>query len=305
MLGTRTVLMSGLLALACILDASGANAADECLAKPEGPTPQGQHWYYRTDRASGRQCWYLRAENAHAQKAERETETDSSDVEKKTRGAVQQDMPAEVPKQPPEKNAPVAAAPAYWPSVARTEPVSFLQPIFPARPKLPTDAAPPALPVPSASTARDNAAGHAPPVADQEAAAARSEQQRPARERRRHLPMKPDEKHPAAAAADIDHTFSVLMVLFAVLAITGPILHFIERRRRKKVSHFQPPPYARVVSLNAPPPRVRVDLPVRSSQPMPLPARSSEHTERLARALQQVVDRLQTAPEPQIQKKSA
>lgn len=41
---------------------SPANAASDCLASPKGATPQGQHWYYRLERATKRQCWYLRAE---------------------------------------------------------------------------------------------------------------------------------------------------------------------------------------------------------------------------------------------------
>lgn len=41
---------------------SPANAASDCLASPKGTTPQGQHWYYRLERATKRQCWYLRAE---------------------------------------------------------------------------------------------------------------------------------------------------------------------------------------------------------------------------------------------------
>ncbi len=39
---------------------STASAADECLTKPKAETPQGQHWYYRSDRTTKRQCWYLR-----------------------------------------------------------------------------------------------------------------------------------------------------------------------------------------------------------------------------------------------------
>lgn len=36
-----------------------AAAADECLAKPKAGAP-GKHWFYRIDRATKRQCWYLR-----------------------------------------------------------------------------------------------------------------------------------------------------------------------------------------------------------------------------------------------------
>ncbi len=45
---------------------STANAASDCLASPKGAAPQGQHWFYRLDRASKRQCWYLRAEGGKA-----------------------------------------------------------------------------------------------------------------------------------------------------------------------------------------------------------------------------------------------
>ncbi|MGL3109973.1 hypothetical protein [Bradyrhizobium sp. BR 1432] len=40
---------------------STANAATDCLASPKGVAPQGQHWYYRVERGTKRQCWYLRA----------------------------------------------------------------------------------------------------------------------------------------------------------------------------------------------------------------------------------------------------
>jgi hypothetical protein len=36
--------------------------ADSCLAAPKGATPSGSHWYYRIDRVTKRQCWYLREE---------------------------------------------------------------------------------------------------------------------------------------------------------------------------------------------------------------------------------------------------
>ena len=37
-------------------------AADSCLSAPKGATPAGSHWYYRLDRVTKRQCWYLREE---------------------------------------------------------------------------------------------------------------------------------------------------------------------------------------------------------------------------------------------------
>src|SRR5262245_44986366 len=37
-------------------------AADECITKPNSTAPQGSHWYYRLDRETRRQWWYLGAE---------------------------------------------------------------------------------------------------------------------------------------------------------------------------------------------------------------------------------------------------
>lgn len=34
-------------------------ATDDCLAAPKGAAPNGQHWYYRLERATQRKCWYL------------------------------------------------------------------------------------------------------------------------------------------------------------------------------------------------------------------------------------------------------
>jgi hypothetical protein len=42
-----------------LLPGMSARAATECLAAPKGTPGAGQHWWYRRDRATGRQCWYL------------------------------------------------------------------------------------------------------------------------------------------------------------------------------------------------------------------------------------------------------
>jgi hypothetical protein len=85
--------------------------------------------------------------------------------------------------------------------------------------------------------------------------------------------------------------------MFAALAIAGPALHFVDGRRRREAVNFQPPPWARVVALNAPTPRIRVmpRPPRLAKSPAPMPIRPPDQTERLAHALQQLVDRLQTA----------
>ena len=46
------------------LAVESSQAADDCLAGPNAPAPQGNHWYYRVERATHRECWYLGAEGA-------------------------------------------------------------------------------------------------------------------------------------------------------------------------------------------------------------------------------------------------
>jgi hypothetical protein len=46
--------------------ASAVTAAGDCLASPKGTAPQGQHWHYRVERGTKRQCWYMRAEGGKA-----------------------------------------------------------------------------------------------------------------------------------------------------------------------------------------------------------------------------------------------
>jgi hypothetical protein len=150
------------------------------------------------------------------------------------------------------------------------------------------------VPAASANAATESAAVKA--GSSQTTIARRPQEQRRAREPQQHRLAQSPESKPAPALPDIDHTFSVLMILFVALAIAGPVLHIVERRRRRKEAvSFQPPPWARVVALNAPTPRIRV-APIAPPGPRaPLAVKSSDQTERLARALQQLIDRLQTA----------
>jgi hypothetical protein len=61
------IVLAGMVASAAVttLQFHSARAADDCLAKPKGVAPAGQHWYYRSDRPTKRQCWYLGDESAH------------------------------------------------------------------------------------------------------------------------------------------------------------------------------------------------------------------------------------------------
>jgi hypothetical protein len=62
----------GMTAIVAALFASGASIgvptnnarADDCLTAPKTSAPVSGHWYYRMDRATQRQCWYLRADQS-------------------------------------------------------------------------------------------------------------------------------------------------------------------------------------------------------------------------------------------------
>jgi len=127
MQGTKTVLASSFLTLVLITDPSARSAADECLAKPSGPTPQGQHWYYRIDHANdGRQCWYLREGGGRAQRTSRQTERISSDA---TPQAIQAPA-APATKILPEEDAAPATAPIPWLNVQTlSDPMSSVPPV--------------------------------------------------------------------------------------------------------------------------------------------------------------------------------
>ncbi|MGC2778422.1 MAG: hypothetical protein WA418_22580 [Bradyrhizobium sp.] len=58
-----------------------ASAADECLTKPK-ETPAGKHWFYRIDRATKKQCWYLRDDDRAAQGASLVTRKLASEKER-------------------------------------------------------------------------------------------------------------------------------------------------------------------------------------------------------------------------------
>jgi hypothetical protein len=52
--------------------------ADECLAAPNSPAPAGSHWYFQTDRAKQRKCWFLRAKDQSAQQPAAQTQSEAA-----------------------------------------------------------------------------------------------------------------------------------------------------------------------------------------------------------------------------------
>jgi hypothetical protein len=71
-----SALFAGLLLGTPFVTAShGAPAkAEKCLAKPKGTPPAGGHWYYHTERATKRRCWFIGdAKEKRARRAAPET----------------------------------------------------------------------------------------------------------------------------------------------------------------------------------------------------------------------------------------
>ena len=48
---------------------TGTARAEDCLASPNSPAPNGSRWYYRLDRATQHKCWYTRALDQPTQQA--------------------------------------------------------------------------------------------------------------------------------------------------------------------------------------------------------------------------------------------
>jgi len=216
-----------------------AGADEECLSAPKGETPQGSHWFYRMDRTSKRQCWYLRDEGEKAAGvAAPKSPSSAKPVSTKTDTAIQPSIAnarAELPPQPridqPSRgDRPAAAMPATAPL---SEADKNLQP-------------PGAATQPSAVTSRwldqSNAfavtspAPLASPAPNEPAAGADVNAAKQAQP-----PAPPPPVAGQFAAADLSPTHSVQMLLAAImgaLALAGVmgrlIFNFVGTRRRAK-----------------------------------------------------------------------
>jgi hypothetical protein len=77
----KSILSSTIAALAASLSVfafpplhRAANAAETCLAAPEGAAPQGGHWRYRLERGTQRKCWRLVQKDQKGQRAATQTD---------------------------------------------------------------------------------------------------------------------------------------------------------------------------------------------------------------------------------------
>ncbi len=287
---------------------AGARADDKCLVKPNAPAPQGQHWYYRHDHAK-RQCWYLREQGLPVRKHAPQAETKPA-----PQAAARPTVPQDAQPQPV---ATTAAPPADGKFSAAAAPVPFLDV---TNLSIRATAARPAQPAarvasPQSADAGDDpppARGHVaagvsdpPPAADKPVATGAIDGPSPAGDRVRKPPQRAAAPLPAPApieaAAEPGYAFALFMLLFVGLAIGGPALHYGRRRRAREDASFRPPPWARVVALNAPTPRIRVPRPRKDALAQPAaapPLAPADRTQNLALMLQQLADRLRADQEP-------
>jgi len=290
------VLIAGLM-----LQSTLSADAEDCIAKPNAPAPQGEHWYYRIDHANNRQCWRLGPEGLRVQKSAPQIEKEIAPA-----AAVQPPEPARARRSETTGSSVAAAARAE--AAPEPNPASAVSSLpfldTPRMPDLPPSVQPAPQPEPVKRTqtasaldtvpAEDNSASSN--VSDTPAASSVAEPPRQAAAR-------PSAPPAPATDMEIDHTFAFLMIVFAVLAVAGPMLHYAERRRqREETANYQSPRWARVVTPNTPTPRVRVPFQpnlAADRRPPPIPPTPADQTERLAQALQQLVDRLHTQPRPE------
>ncbi len=201
--------------------ASGpVRAADECMAKPGGLAPRGEHWYYRIDRGTKRQCWYLAPQAARAQRNATETLKQPASDSPATPAE-----PRRLPHAPATDLAAAAtgsegfspAAPPPWPQTAG----------FPdAQPSFELVAP---LPLASAARTPDAIEPARAPAVD------RAEVQEAAANAR------PSNAADAPIVAEGDHAFALTMLTAALLAIVGSVFHATRGQHRRKLGRGREP----------------------------------------------------------------
>lgn len=251
---------------------AATTAADDCLASPKKTAPEGQHWYYRLERGTKRQCWYLRAEGAKTAQTAQATAPSQKDDAPASRSV--QDARAEWPS-PQGASSQDTTASIAMPKAAASQPAtsqrssatpdsSAEQPAVSARWPDPSAVAAPAAPATKLADARPAPKATAAPAAAPVTLAA------------------------AEAPADkpTGSLQTLLLVIGGALALAGILGSAIYRfggsrvrvqarngtRRRVNWDNFEPPadnaraPWAEAVATAAPRPQQP-----RQQQPQPEP----------------------------------
>jgi hypothetical protein len=270
-----------------VQSARTARSAEACLAKPNAPAPRGQHWYYRIDHQNNRQCWRLGPEGLPVQKIDLQTLKSKQQTTAapaltrapKPASAEAVDVPAE-----PARNKAGATTGVGWRDMPKFADIPALSLLTQqqARAEDPQSAGV-ADPMPAAGN-QVASAGDSLPLETKQA-----------EEPQDSVTAAPESMEPVEAVAETDRKFTWLVAGLVFLVIAGPIVHFVERRRQRAARSLLPPQWA---PLSAPPPAVRLS-PAPAVRLAPAPevereAASPDQSERLAQALHQLLDRLQT-----------
>jgi hypothetical protein len=271
--------------LGFVLAPSNALAVDECLSKPNAPAPKGQHWYYRIDRANNnRQCWRLGAEGLRVQRS-------APQIQKNKSQAAVEFEPPPPTQRPATMGMAIASADASAVGAAGTAPSTGWLDVTKFADSPP--ASQPAAEAPVEPTQSTIASDTEPQVAD--AVGGGSEVSSKGSDDLLTQPRLTTQE--PAGQAD-DHTIALLTFMFVFLATAGSIVHYLERRRRKRAARtFEPPDWAPVVAMK--PATAGTVVPLASDAEvgkslLPPPLAPADQTERLTIALQQLLDRLQT-----------
>lgn len=67
-----SVLALAFVSVSWVTSTGAVRASEKCLTAPNAPAPRDEHWYYRTDRTTNRQCWYLGPRDATVRKRMKE-----------------------------------------------------------------------------------------------------------------------------------------------------------------------------------------------------------------------------------------
>jgi hypothetical protein len=261
--------------LSCAVSAPGVHAAP-CNAKPNSPATEGQHWYYRTDRAFGRKCWFLGPEDVNNQKgAARASERPASDAA--AQPAAQQSAHRQTMAQAPgETETDSSKGKDRPPRPEATQLPVFL--VVPAPVLEPTQAEQP-------QTTNDAADPPAAPASD-----AASEPEVPAIAQSSVVPA------PVQPTKDAHHILALATIVFLTTVIFGSALEVMRWLRRRRNRDRAAPDWAELDALyqSVPPsPGVNSTRPVWH---IPPPLSSFAEAEKLAEDLQKILDELRTRP---------
>ncbi len=316
------------------LAASGATSAHaahgaKCIAKPSASAPEGEHWYYRTDRATKRRCWYLGAEGAHVQKRAPSSEQTGSDALAQS-AAPQGAQPtapqrAQQPTAPAPKasmteanvsspvenetNAPAPAGPSPWPQPTALQPAQLTTPdpqaaSTEANVSAPVETetnvpAPVASPSgPETSKLPDVPPPPTPALAERPTSVdvidpASTPANNPVEESQSPANAR---SAPPQPTGDTDHTFALGMIAFVTFAISGSVFQvtrWLGRREARKRHRLEWPHPS---TLDTSYPRASTSLDFDSEAAalhIPPPPKPLDETEGLTQALQQTLNELQ------------